>query len=136
MYLHIALMHRHVFKCGHLHLIDEIFSLHMEDICTNMNTRINARSEMCVGQRVDLNADVDVEVWSSLLAAMFILMLISVVRRIFQKKKTVAFSSCGFLLCSRNAAPKVSFHRVSQSEQCTFHDVSLFFLTTSFNGKF
>ena len=62
----------------------------MEAICKNMNTRINTWSEMGVGKHVELKTDVDVEVSSSLLSAMFILMLISVVRRIFSKKKKLA----------------------------------------------
>ena len=91
------------------------------------HTRIKAWCEIGVGQHVDLNVDVDVEVWSSLLAAMFILTLISVVTRLFFSFQKINYRLLllRFLGCSRNVMPSVSCHRGSQRKHCTFHDVSL-----------
>ena len=55
-----------------------ISRVHMEAMCTNMNTHTHTYdwSEMGVGLHVDLHVDVDVEVSSSLLSSLLSVMFL------------------------------------------------------------
>ena len=56
MYLHIVLLDRHVCSCVHCSQnVEALSRLHMEAMCTNMNTHINVGKEMGVGIHADLN---------------------------------------------------------------------------------